>query len=114
MPEKITAQTAETYIWVNDHIGWHLVKPDTLSVIEEIMHPDTAKQKHYHKLAQQFFYILEGTATFQIEEQETTVEPHEGISILPGQQHCIYNQTAKHLRFLIISQPKSHGDRFTD
>lgn len=49
---------AEHYIWGAHCEGWHLVKTDDLSIIQERMPPGTAEKRHYHQHAQQFFFIL--------------------------------------------------------
>lgn len=65
---KINKENSEHYNWGDNCSGWHLVKSKEVSVIEEIMPPNTRETKHYHKVSKQFFRILSGTATFEIEE----------------------------------------------
>jgi len=36
---------------------------------------------HYHEKAQQFFFILRGIATFEVEEKSFTVQGGEGFHI---------------------------------
>ncbi|CAA9220558.1 MAG: Mannose-6-phosphate isomerase [uncultured Adhaeribacter sp.] len=103
---------AEHYIWGENCEGWHLVKTDKLSIIQERMPAGTAEKRHYHQYAQQFFFILEGTATFEIDGEWFTVPAQSGIHIEPGQPHRIYNQTAQDLLFIVTSQPPSRGDRY--
>jgi mannose-6-phosphate isomerase-like protein (cupin superfamily) len=114
--EKIFSKITDTfntehYTWGDRCDGWHFVKSDHLSVIRETMPPDTKEQRHYHEKAQQFFYILSGTATFEIEGHTYQVEQNKGMLIHPGARHRISNHGVKNLEFLVISQPKSHGDR---
>ena len=89
-----------------------MVNSESLSVIREKMPASTYEQFHYHKKSQQFFYILSGVATFEIDEITLTVEPDNGIHIKPGVKHRILNNGFKDLEFLVISEPRSHGDRF--
>ena len=49
------------YKWGNDCDGWTLVDEAALSVKQERMPAGTSEALHYHKEAQQFFYILKGT-----------------------------------------------------
>ena len=102
---------SEHYYWGSHCEGWHLVKSDNLSVIQEKMLPHTYEEKHYHEKAQQFFYILKGVATFEIDGEMISVNAGEGLSILPGVVHRIFNDTTNDLQFLVISQPTSRGDR---
>ncbi|WP_228411633.1 cupin domain-containing protein [Chryseobacterium sp.] len=71
----------------------------------------TREQLHFHTEAQQFFYVLKGTATFYSDGQTTTVGEHQGILIHPKTPHYIANETAGVLEFLVISQPSTNADR---
>jgi mannose-6-phosphate isomerase-like protein (cupin superfamily)/GNAT superfamily N-acetyltransferase len=99
------------YNWGNNCAGWHLLKSDSLGVIQEQMPPGTTEQLHYHTKAQQLFYILSGTATFQINGQLHVVAANESIHVPVKSWHCIANQHHTDLDFLVISEPPSHGDR---
>jgi quercetin dioxygenase-like cupin family protein len=102
---------AEHYGWGTDCDGWHLVKDKQLSVIEECMPPGAAEVRHQHKQAQQFFYVLAGEVLMEVEGQTTLVQAGSGIRILPESRHQIRNPSSTAARFLVISQPPSHGDR---
>lgn len=99
------------YNWGEKCDGSHLVENDSLSVIRERMPPQTKEQKHYHVKAQQFFFILSGVASFELENETVEIEEGQGIHIKPGVKHRISNSKETDLEFLVISQPKSHGDR---
>lgn len=106
-----STENAEHYTWGNQCDGWHLLRTDSLSVIEERMPPGTAEQLHYHKNAQQVFYILSGTATFEVEVELKIVNAGQSIHIPKGTKHRIKNNCETDLHFLVISEPKAHGDR---
>jgi len=103
--------SAEHYKWGDNCDGWHLVNTESLSVIQEMMPPGTTENMHYHKLSQQVFFILKGSATFEIDDQIYNVKMGESIHVLPLAKHCISNNQNEELHFLVVSQPKSHGDR---
>jgi mannose-6-phosphate isomerase-like protein (cupin superfamily) len=65
-------------------------------------------------LAQQFFYILKGEATFYIEEEKFTVKSRGGIAIEPKKKHYIANESDEDVEFLVISNPSTDEDRFLD
>ncbi|MFZ0321121.1 MAG: cupin domain-containing protein [Candidatus Sulfotelmatobacter sp.] len=113
-PGPISRETAEHYRWGNDCDGWHLVKDENLSVIEEFIPSGGREVRHYHAKAQQFFYILSGEAIMEAEGQSTLVRAGSGIRILPGARHQISNPSSGAVRFLVISQPPSRGDRITE
>jgi mannose-6-phosphate isomerase-like protein (cupin superfamily) len=109
--KKVSVQNAEHYYWGDKCDGWHLLKSDALSVIQERMPPDTSEQLHFHSKAQQLFYILSGEATFEIEDKVILVAANESLHIPQQTQHKISNQGKSDLHFIVISEPKSHGDR---
>lgn len=107
----ISHETAEHYTWGAGCDGWHLVNDESLSVIQERMPPGAAEVQHYHERARQFFFILHGTATFEIEGRSESLGPQQGVEVPPSVRHCIRNESQADLEFIVISQPKSHGDR---
>lgn len=107
-------KNSEHYTWGTHCSGWPLVNTATLSIIEECMPPNTEEVLHYHKNAQQFFYILRGTASFIIENEAFTVNANEGIHILPRKKHQIINKEQHNLEFLVISEPTSRGDKMNN
>jgi mannose-6-phosphate isomerase-like protein (cupin superfamily) len=108
---KTSTQNAEHYTWGEHCDGWHLLRSDSLSVIQERMPPGTAEQRHFHERAQQVFFILSGEATFEVGGETLTVAPQESLHVPPGTPHRIANHGATDLHFLVISEPKAHGDR---
>jgi mannose-6-phosphate isomerase-like protein (cupin superfamily) len=113
MSQKINTENAEHYFWGNKCEGWHLLKTDSLNVIRERMPPGTAEQKHYHRHAQQLFYILSGAADFMLDDKIVKLKPHESIHVQKGIPHCIMNKGEEELIFLLISEPLAQTDRIT-
>jgi mannose-6-phosphate isomerase-like protein (cupin superfamily) len=107
----ISSGSAPHYEWGEGCEGWHLVRTDTLSVIEELMPPGTAERRHLHHYARQFFFVLAGELTIEIEGEEQLLLPHDGIEVAPGQAHRVFNRGDNPANFLVTSQPPSHGDR---
>jgi len=110
----VSRLNAEYYRWGHDCDAWHLVKDPQFTVIEELMPPGSAEVRHYHKKAQQFFYILAGEAIMEVEGDPVLVRAGSGIRILPGVWHQIRNPSSSALRLLVISLPPSHGDKWTE
>jgi mannose-6-phosphate isomerase-like protein (cupin superfamily) len=110
---KVTQENSIHYKWGDDCDGWKFLDSDKLSIIKEKMPPQTFETPHYHKTATQFFYILRGIATFEIEAEVFTVNAGEAVEIKPCKKHRISNQTKEDLEFIVISQPTTkNGDRF--
>ena len=108
----VNADNSRHYKWGKNSEGWHLLESDELSVIEEIMPPGGQEQSHYHERAQQFFYVLSGVAEMQLSGELLEISQGSGLHVPAGVAHQIKNKGDTNLRFLVISQPKSHGDRF--
>jgi mannose-6-phosphate isomerase-like protein (cupin superfamily) len=108
-------KSAEHYKWGGpqgtDCDGWHLVKTAELSIIEEFMPPGTAEKRHSHARAHQFFFVLEGELTLEVEDRTYVLNAGDGLEISPSQRHQAFNRSAKSTRILVTSQPPSHGDR---
>jgi mannose-6-phosphate isomerase-like protein (cupin superfamily) len=100
------------YSWGGNCEGWEYIESQSLSVKEERMPPGTSEKTHFHKTAQQFFFILKGEASIEIEGELFTVKAKEGIHILNGQKHRILNKGMEDLEFLLTSTPSSKGDRY--
>lgn len=111
---KKSKENSEHYSWGDNCSGWYLVKSQRLSVIEELMPPKTQEKRHYHNDSQQFFRILKGTATFEIENETIEVKSGEGIHIPPKMKHRIRNDQSADLEFIVISEPTTRGDRYDD
>lgn len=104
-------KNSEHYTWGNNCDGWHLLKSEELSVIQERMPANTAEVLHYHPSTQQVFFVLSGIATFEVNGETHKVTSNESIHIPKKTLHKISNLQTEDLGFLVISQPKSHGDR---
>lgn len=108
----ISRQTAEHFTWRDVCDGWYLVnQPDRLTVLQEGMPPGSSEVRHLHRQAYQFFFILAGTATLEINGQHVQLHPFEGAAIPPLVAHQMRNRSDAPLEFLVISQPNSRDDR---
>ena len=109
--EPIRVETAEHYMWGDGCDGWHLVRKDELSVIEERMPPGTAEQRHKHERSRQFFYVLSGELTMEVDGVVMVLPIGTGVEISPGEAHQAINRSALDVRFLVTSVPPGRGDR---
>ena len=99
------------YQWGEGCDGWNFVDETSLSVKQERMPAGTAEALHYHEHAQQFFFMLKGSATFEIDTETVIVNEREGIQISAGQKHRIINHTGSEIEFILSSQPSTVNDR---
>jgi mannose-6-phosphate isomerase-like protein (cupin superfamily) len=108
---KVSKETGRHYLWGGNCDGWHLLETGSLSVIEERIPAGGGEVMHYHERAQQLFYILDGEATFESDGVTTVAGKGEAYHVEPGVRHRIWNLGTEDLYFLVVSEPKSHGDR---
>ena len=114
--KPISHKTAEHYNWpsaITNQLcdGWHLHRSETLSIIEERMPAGTAEKRHLHQHATQFFYVLAGELTVELDGTEHRLTLSTGLTIPAQMPHQVFNRSSEDARFLVISQPPSHGDR---
>jgi mannose-6-phosphate isomerase-like protein (cupin superfamily) len=107
----ISKDNAAHYRWGEVCDGWHLLAGDDLSVIEERVPPGASEQRHYHTHARQFFYVLQGEATLELDGVIHRLGQGVGLHVPPGLPHQLRNDSDAEVRFMVVSAPKSHGDR---
>ena len=97
-PSPISRTNAEHYRWGVDCDAWHLIKDPRWTVIEELIPPGAAEVFHYHKQAEQFFYILSGEALMKVDQDIVMLHAGTGLRILPGTRHQIRNPGSSPVR----------------
>ena len=107
----VDIRSARHYRWGAASDGWHLLDGADLSVIQERVPPGDQERRHRHARARQFFYILAGEATLEIDGGEVVMSAGQGIEVPPGMPHQFFNRSAAAVDMLVISSPRSHGDR---
>ena len=67
--------------------------------------------RHYHRLSEEFYYLLEGRGLMEINGEEREVGPGDAILILAGAWHQI--RAIEPLRFLCCcAPPYAHEDTY--
>lgn len=64
---------------------------------------------HRHHEQEEVFYVLSGTATFDIETGDVAVGPNELIRFAPGEWQQGMNRGEDHLRVLALGAPREEG-----
>lgn len=106
-----STSNGEHYTWGEACSGWHLLKSPGLSVIQEQAPAGAGEIRHYHERAEQFFYVLSGKASLEVEGKEHVLQAGQGLHVAAGKAHRLSNSHSQALDFLVISTPPSHGDR---
>jgi len=107
----VSADNAEHYKWGAGCDGWHLVKTPALSVIKERVPSGCEEVRHFHKLSEQFFFVLSGVASLEVDGQTNVIEAQQGMHVPAGVPHQLRNDQDRDLVFIVTSVPPSHGDR---
>ena len=89
MEKVIDRNTAEHYLWGDNRDSWVLADTIGLSVKQESMPTLTREKLHFHANAQQFFFILKGSATFYLGGNKITVDEQKGL-FNPTQNSTFY------------------------
>lgn len=111
IPTPISTDTARAYAWGDGCSGWHLMRAANLSIIEERMPAGSREVRHWHARAAQFFYVLAGTLTLEVEGTFHRLAARTGIELPQGTAHQAINETDADVDFLVISTPPAQGDR---
>jgi mannose-6-phosphate isomerase-like protein (cupin superfamily) len=83
------------------------------SLAEASLPAGQATQRHYHKRAEEIYFILQGEAEMEVDGEMRDVRPGDAILLPPGAWHVIRAQTP--LRFLCCcAPPYSHEDTYFD
>nr|HML29566.1 cupin domain-containing protein [Hyphomicrobium sp.] len=107
----ISKESAEHYTWGDACEGWILSPSDDMTVIQERMPPHTAEKRHLHNRSRQFFFVLCGELTMELDGEIHQLDEMSGIEVPPCAKHQVRNDTAEDVHFLVISSPTTRGDR---
>ena len=61
--------------------------------------------------SRQFFFVISGEATLEIQHKKIVLRPQQGVSVPPKVPHRLLNEAKHDLSFIVVSAPMSHGDR---
>ena len=72
-----------------------------------------ATQRHYHKLSEEIYFILEGAGEMEIDRERRAIGEGDAVLIPPGAWHTI--RAREDLRFLCCcAPPYAHEDTYFD
>ena len=83
------------------------------SLAEATLPPGGSTERHYHKLSEELYFLLEGTGLMEIDGTSRPVTPGDAILIPPGAWHQITTTSPDPLRFLCCcAPPYDHSDTY--
>lgn len=81
------------------------------SLAEASLSVGQSTERHYHKLSEEFYFILEGRGEMEVDGEKRDVSEGDAILIPPGAWHTITARAP--LRFLCCcAPPYSHEDTY--
>ena len=107
----ISKEVTIHYLWGSNCDSWILANNEGLQVKQGRMPPGTKESRHFHSVAQQFFFMLKGTAVFYLDNEKYLMHEQQGLSVPSKAAHYIVNETEDEIEFLVVSQPATDNDR---
>ena len=107
----IAKENAEHYNWGDGCDGWYLMNRPDMLIIHEKMPPGTGEKRHFHAVSRQFFFVLQGVLTMELDGTLHDIAAQQGIEIPPQSKHQARNNRDEPVEFLVISHPTTRGDR---
>ncbi len=81
------------------------------SLAEAVVLAGNSTQRHYHRLSEEFYFILEGSGRMEVHGEIREIGPGDAVLIPAGAWHSI--EAAATLRFLCCcAPPYSHEDTY--
>jgi mannose-6-phosphate isomerase-like protein (cupin superfamily) len=83
------------------------------SLAEATLPAGQSTQRHYHRIAEEIYYIVAGAGRMELDGDVADVEPGDAIMISPGAWHQITALGDTDLRLLCCcAPPYSHDDTY--
>lgn len=83
------------------------------SLAEATLPAGGATERHYHRLSEEIYFILEGRGEMEIDGESREVKPGDAILIPPGAWHQITALSDSGIRLLCCcAPPYSHDDTY--
>ncbi len=82
------------------------------SLAEAHLPQGAATERHYHRLSEEFYYIVEGKGEMTLGEQTRTVGPGDAILIPPGTWHTLRAIDGEVRLLCCCAPPYSHDDTY--
>lgn len=83
------------------------------SLAEATLPAGSATTPHFHRESEEFYYVLDGRGTMELDGDRRPLRPGDAVIIPPGAWHQIHADGDVELRFLCCcAPPYSHEDTF--
>ncbi len=70
-----------------------------------VIPPGCSSRPHYHPIAEETYYILQGRARLVINDIEYLLTPGDAVLITPPERHQIFTEGDEELHFIVACAP---------
>jgi mannose-6-phosphate isomerase-like protein (cupin superfamily) len=89
------------YLFRGPKIDWGVI----------LLLPGQTLGRHYHEEVEETFYVLQGKATFVVNDQELPAEEGDAFRMEPTDRHDIRNESDQPLKLVFIKCPYLPKDK---
>jgi mannose-6-phosphate isomerase-like protein (cupin superfamily) len=90
-----------------------LHRTEVQSLAEATLEPDEATLSHYHRQAEEIYFVLKGSGRMKVDGDTRMIRPGDAVLIPAGAWHTLENNGNSELRFLCCcAPPYAHEDTF--
>jgi mannose-6-phosphate isomerase-like protein (cupin superfamily) len=83
------------------------------SLAEATLEPGQATERHYHRVAEEIYFVLKGQGAMELDGETSYMRPGDAVLIPPGAWHTLENNGTSELRILCsCAPPYSHDDTY--
>jgi mannose-6-phosphate isomerase-like protein (cupin superfamily) len=75
------------------------------SLAEATLEPDEATQRHYHRVAEEIYFVLKGSGRMEVDGDTRMIRPGDAVLIPAGAWHSLENNGTSELRILCCCAP---------
>ncbi len=98
---------------IREFLGLPTAPVRNQSLAEAELAPGQSTQRHYHRVSEELYYLLEGSGELEIDGEQARVTTGDAILIPPGAWHQIRADATTTLRFLCCcAPPYTHDDTY--
>jgi mannose-6-phosphate isomerase-like protein (cupin superfamily) len=111
--ELRSIETVEAFVTKDGSTIRELHHTGVQSLAEATLEVEQATERHYHRVAEEIYFVLKGQGKMEIDGETSHMRPGDSVLIPPGAWHTLENNGTSELRILCCcAPPYSHDDTF--
>ncbi len=84
------------------------------SLAEATLTSGQATERHYHRVSEEIYFLLEGGGRMEVDGEEREVGPGDAVLIPPGAWHALRAGSGGVRLLCMCAPPYSHDDTYFD